>query len=464
MKNVSVQRCWRVFSAAWGVVLVVGCSAVPVVQNKSLPDEPSAMQEASAKPGTLKNRYSLKEFARRAKPSPVRIVMTFSGGGTRAAAMSYGVLRGLQQQSVPAWAGGGSLLKHVDVISSVSGGSFTAAYYGLYGEKGLDDFEKKFLRRNMRSELISAALSPQQLFSSIGRTDVVERIYADTIFQNATYGDLLRAGGPLVVINATDLAQGSNFAFLQEYFDLLCSDLSSFPLARAVTASSAVPVMFNPVVLGNYDSCSREDVDSYLQNVMRIAPKQALRFKAESLRSYLDKPQRPYIHLVDGGLTDNLGLRSISDLVDIAGGLRSFADILGIEHLTSPKHLLVIVVDASTDSNQSLDKTAASPSIEETLDAVTDVQLHRYNEETLDKARITLEQWQQELSTPEQAVKTYFVHLSFKDLDSKRRQYINQIPTTLALEKEQVDALISSATDLLQTNPQYRQFLQDVEQ
>ncbi|MBT0570750.1 patatin-like phospholipase family protein [Curvibacter sp. CHRR-16] len=462
MVNFSLQRGTVLTAVALCVALLAGCSAVPVVQNKSLPEESAPAQEASTKPTELKNRYSLMESAQRSKPSPVRILLAFSGGGTRASAMSYGVLRGLQQQEIPASVGGGSLLKRVEVISSVSGGSFTAAYYGLYGEKGFDDFEKKFLRRNVRSELVSAVFSPLQLFSSTGRTDVAERIYADTIFQNATYADMLRAGGPLVVINATDLSQGSNFAFLQEYFDLLCSDLSSFPVARAVTASSAVPVMFSPVVLRNYSGCSREDVDSYLQTVMHLTPKQSLRFKAESLRSYADKTERPYIHLVDGGLTDNLGVRAINDFVDVAGGMKAFANIVGIQQVPPPKHLLVIVVDASTENNQGLDKTAKAPTIEQTLDAVTDVQLHRYNEETLDKARVTLEQWKTDLATPEHPVNTYFIHLKFKDLDDKRRQYINQIPTTLALDKEQVDTLIGAAKDLLQSNPQYRQFLQDV--
>lgn len=471
--------------SALGLALVLaGCSAVPMVQNRAMPSAASATamplaansrtsaadldaapgvldQHASTRPTALQQRYSLMEMAQHMEESPVRVLLAFSGGGTRAAAMSYGLLRSLQVQPMPARVGGGSLLDQVDVISSVSGGSFTAAYYGLYGVKGLDDFEKKFLRRNLKSELISAAFSPLQLFSSVGRTDVAEQLYAQTLFPHATFADMRRAGGPLVVINATDLSRGVNFAFLQEYFDLLCSDLGSFPVARAVTASSAVPVMFTPVVLRNYKGCSQDELDAHLQTVVRLTPTQALRYRAESLRSYADKENHPYVHLVDGGITDNLGLRAINDFVDMAGGMKTFTTLIGKEQTTPPEQLLVIVVDASTSSATSLDKTIFAPSIEQTLDAVTDIQLHRYNDETLDKARVALKQWARELSTPTHTVKPYFVHLRFADLDAARRDYINQIPTSLALEKEQVDAILSAARDLLQANAQYRQFLQD---
>lgn len=466
-------RGQTVLAVLWLVagLVLAGCSAVPVVQNKALGHAASNTTlvnelgvddwPASTSTADAPERYSLMALAQRLQASPVRVLLAFSGGGTRAAAMSYGLLRSLQKQAMPPRMGGGTLLHRVDVISAVSGGSFTAAYYGLYGDQGLDDFEKKFLRRNFKNELIGAAFSPLQLFSSTGRTDVAVQIYAQTLFPNATFADLHRAGGPLIVINATDLARGVSFGFLQEYFDLLCSDLSSFPVARAVTASSAVPVVFTPVVLRNYKGCTADELDSYLRAVAQRTPTEALRYSAESLRSYADKENRPYVHLVDGGISDNLGLRAVNDFVDMVGGMKTLTTLIGKEQIPPPEQLLVIVVDASTSTATGLDKTPFAPSIEQTLDAVTDIQLHRYNDETLDKARAALKQWAADLSTPQHGVKTYFVHLRFADLEAKRRDYINQIPTSLALENEQVDAIVSATQDLLQTHTQYRQFLQD---
>ena len=55
-----------------------------------------------------------------------------SGGGKRSAAYSYGALKGMREVGVPGAYGQRSLLSSLDAISGVSGGSFTAAYYGLY--------------------------------------------------------------------------------------------------------------------------------------------------------------------------------------------------------------------------------------------------------------------------------------------------------------------------------------------
>ena len=61
------------------------------------------------------------------------VVLAFSGGGTRAAAFSYGVLEFLRRTEIVGPKGSRiRLLDEVDVITGVSGGSFTALAYGLY--------------------------------------------------------------------------------------------------------------------------------------------------------------------------------------------------------------------------------------------------------------------------------------------------------------------------------------------
>ncbi len=89
------------------------------------------------------------------------VILAFSGGGTRAAAFSYGLLEALQRVTYPG-AGGStrSLLEDVDVISSVSGGSFTAAHYALFGTAGFRQLEEEFLYRNIQGKLILKALAP----------------------------------------------------------------------------------------------------------------------------------------------------------------------------------------------------------------------------------------------------------------------------------------------------------------
>src|SRR6266508_4104917 len=89
------------------------------------------------------------------------IILAFSGGGTRAAAFSYGVLEFLRRTEVVGPKGNTArLLDQVDVITGVSGGSFTALAYGLYGDKLFDEYEQRFLKRNVQGEIIARAFSP----------------------------------------------------------------------------------------------------------------------------------------------------------------------------------------------------------------------------------------------------------------------------------------------------------------
>lgn len=152
------------------------------------------------------------------------------------------------------------LLDEVDLISSVSGGSFTAAYYGLYGDDIFRDYEKDFLRKSVQSSLINNLLSPRYwyhaMFSGINRTDMAVDYYNRTIFRDATFADIPLNKRPFIEINATDLSTGAHFSFAQGYFDVLCTDLSQFPVARAVTASSGVPMAFPPVTLKNHGCCA----------------------------------------------------------------------------------------------------------------------------------------------------------------------------------------------------------------
>ena len=97
------------------------------------------------------------------------------------------------------------------------------------------------------------------IFPFYDRTEMTIDYYDRKIFDRASFADLKKAGGPLIQINSTDISVSSRFTFIQPQFDLICSDLSPLEVARAVTASSAVPVAFAPIVLENFaGSCGYE--------------------------------------------------------------------------------------------------------------------------------------------------------------------------------------------------------------
>lgn len=434
-------------------VLCTGCTTYAVIDNQSSVSTNGAV------------RYGIAGFNQHHRNSDdVTIVVAFSGGGGRAAALAYGVMQGLRESNFQSQQSTRRLLDEVDMITSVSGGSFTAAYYGLYGERLFSDFENDFIRRDYQSEWLTGLANPLQWFSSRGRTDIASQIYEERLFKGATFADLHASEGPLIVINATDLGGGARFSFLQEYFDLLCSDLASYPIARAVTASSAVPIMLNPVVLKNHQGCINP-TQNYLQQIdsaemaeFQRAP--GLIDTVNALNRYQDKPLRPYIHLVDGGITDNLGLMALYEMVEIGGGIKPFVE--RIAGKPTPQ-LVIISVNASVKPAYAIEATNEIPSIDNTVSAVTDIQLHRYNAATIAVMKQALDRWSKELSDFWQPVDPYFIEISFDGVQQEQqRLLLNQIPTGLALTPEQADALIQAGRELLINHPEFQRLIQQL--
>jgi NTE family protein len=384
-------------------------------------------------------------------------MLAFSGGGTRAAALAYGVMLELRDTMVVIDGQQRRLLDEVDLISSVSGGSFTSAYYGLFGDRIFEDFEEVFLRRNVQGTLLRALFNPLRWFSSAGRTEMAVDLYEKTVFHNKTFADMQRQDGPMILINASDLGYGVRFSFIQEYFNLLCSDINSYPVARAVTASSAVPILFHPVVLRNYAGCGQSEL-AWLESARkRVIDNAELTQVVEGLETYGKKEQRPYAHFVDGGITDNLGLRAIYEIVEVSGGIQTF---LKSVDRRPPGRLVVISVNASTNPKPEMDKSNKQPSLEESIGAVSSAQLHRYNAATLELMDETLPRWAEDLSTPGRQVQSHFIQLGFNDIDRPDLlQFFNLIPTSFDLSDEQADKLIEAGRELIRSNPDFQSLL-----
>jgi len=390
------------------------------------------------------------------------IFMAFSGGGTRAAALSYGVLKELRDTQIDSEGKRLRLLDEVDSISSVSGGSFTAAYYGLFGDKVFTDYERVFLRQSIQGTLIRKLFNPiywwNSIFNGFDRTEMAIDYYNSHIFEGKTFADIQRNNynSPYIEINATDLAGGNRFSFIQGYFDVLCSDLSQFSVARAVTASSAVPVAFPTVVLKNYSGLCNPQT-SNLVRFLNQQDDQDPRMHDLKLRvnSYMDSQKRPYIHLVDGGISDNLGLRALTDRIMTLRGTDFFQKLRQV-----PKDALVILVNAEVKPERGIDKSADKPSVVDTIDALSDVQMDLYNDETKLLLGKKLTDFQAEFKAHGHDVKFYTAEVSFESVQAKTmKTYLNSLPTSLELSNEDVDVLINTASDLLRNQSGYRDFL-----
>jgi len=405
--------------------------------------------------------------AARRPPGKVLLLLAFSGGGTRAAALAYGVLQELRDTSIAVRGERKRLLDEIDAITSVSGGSFTAAYYGLRGERIFEDFEERFLRRDVEAQLVLSVLNPLnwfRMFSSFfDRTDLAVELYEKEIFERATFADLLAAGGPLLEINATDIAAHNHFTFVQRQFDLLCADLSSFPIARAVTASSAVPGLFSPLVLRNYAGTCGYQPPAWLAESLADRRSDPRRFHVASiLNGYLDAKQVPYVHLLDGGISDNIGLRVPLENVAVSGGPVARLEQL---HVEPPDRVFVIVVNAEVDPPASFELVAEAPGLEDVIGAVSSTQIGEYNFDTIELMRERLTDWAKTLppASDGRPVQAGLVTLSFGDIsDPHERGYFEDVPTSFTLSDETVDRLIAVARSLLREAPEFQELLRDL--
>jgi NTE family protein len=406
----------------------------------------------------------------------------FSGGGTRAAALSYGVLGELRETHPRALPPGRSLLGDVNLISAVSGGSLTAAYYCLYGDRIFQDFESRFLKRNVERDLILESLSPANWFrlgsSNFGRSDLAAEFYDRNLFGGATYADLMRRpGGPYLLINATDIGTGIRFGFTQDQFDLIYSDLSRFPLSRAVAASSAVPLLLSPVTLRNYSGIAGRVEPSWLPPAGGPGGPDALPSDYGSLlRSYLDGKNRPFIHLVDGGFSDDLGLRGFLEVSVVTGGLENMADFLQARHV---RRLVFIVVDATVDHAAGWSRQEATPSTFSTLGALGDSVARHDNTASIDVIRQKMTALRRASvekartaagipSIPDEGPGTepfgfYFVTLGLDDVkDPREREFLKTVPSNLDLPSSTVDRITAAGRLLLRQSPEFQRLLRDL--
>ncbi len=98
--------------------------------------------------------------------------------------------------------------------------------------------------------------------------------------------------------------------------------------------------------------------------------------------------------------------------------------------------------------------------MKETIGAVSNIQLRRYNADTLQLLDDKLKDWAHELSTPDRPIDVYFIKLSFSEIGhSESLRFFNLIPTSFDLSDEQVDKLTRAGRELLRNDLDFQRFL-----
>ena len=381
------------------------------------------------------------------------LVLAFSGGGTRAAAFAYGVLEELAATEVRFDGRSRALIDEVDSLSGVSGGSFTAAYFALHGRGIFDDFEQRFLQRDIQTALLARLLlwPPNwlRLFSPYwARSDLAAEYYDRVLFDGATYGDLQRRRAPFLQIHATDLTTGSPFAFIQEQFDYLCSELSSYPISRAVAASSAVPIVLSPITLRNYDGCGFEPPEAVRAAAERRHGLTRSYLNARNLLSYRERRRR-FVRLIDGVASDNLGVRGPFEAFSTGpprGSVRAPGNRV--------REVVLVIANAQTAPDAEWDRSDLLPSIAQIVDAATSAQVNRYNFETVELLRQTFARWNEVTHGWDPPLHHELIEVGFLGVpDEAERRYLNGLSTNFSLSDEATRRTRRAARTALRASP-----------
>jgi len=413
------------------------------------------------------------------------VLLSFSGGGTRAAAFAFGLMEELRNLEYSKPDGvKRKLLDDVEIISSVSGGSFTSAYYALFPGEFFTKFPDRFLYRNVEGALLLRVCNPYNWFRlaypDFSRIDMAEEYYNETIFERKTFAELVnrqRGSAPFLVLNATDIGITHRFEFTQDQFDLLCSDLSGVRVSRAVAASSNFPVAFPPMTMNiNKQNCGPLPVwiDAAMKdqglNRRKTDALAALSYRAEG---------RLYAHLLDGGISDNLGLRGPFQAVTTNDSAWSILNQINRKRL---KQLMVIAVNAKTTKHSDWDKTSKPPGITKVLGVVMNGPM---DDVSFDSVEMTENHfgYMKQLSDTVNACNNLlkecpavkprtnpittdftFTELSFDRIpDPRLRRCLQELPTSFYLPRETVDLLRVTAAQLLMTSDSFVKGMQELD-
>ncbi len=401
------------------------------------------------------------------------VALSFSGGGMRAAAFSYGVLRALDDIVVDQEPYRRTMVDNIRMISGVSGGSIVAAYFGYKGRDGYRDLDRRFLYQNPESVMRLSA-SPltlaRALSGGVNDRSSFARWLDANLFDHADFSRFRSPDAPTVWINASDIYQRTPFLFTYDTFAALCSDLDSVRISDAVAASAAFPVVFAPVVLqAKRSQCSYRQPDWLKRALADGEHSVRLQAYAQALDAYQRNANLNYIRLLDGGLTDNLG---ITGFVLERAAADSPHGPLSPDEAVKLRRFIFVVADSGRGQTETWARDNASLPIRKLLTAAIDTGMSASLRDEVDALRLAVARWREELIAYRcslssdrirrirgttagwncRDVQAIVEHLSFADLGPVRALELSAVPTRLSLPAGQVDSLVEAGREAVHRN------------
>jgi len=402
------------------------------------------------------------------------VALAFSGGGMRAAAWAYGALLALDSLVIDTVPYPRSLVDNVRTVAGTSGGAVTAAYLGYKGKRDYQDFRERFLYQNgeayMSTDFLPSTVITAAVAGGANDRNTFARWLDEKVFDQANFSVFRKPDRPIVWLTASDIYNNTPFLFTRDTFAALCSEIDNLKIADAVGASAAFPVAFTPVILQTPKADCHYQRPRWLQQALDAKnPSLRLQAYARALDSYQSNADLGFVRLLDGGLTDNLGITGLT--LERAKAETPHAP-LSPRQAVRLRNFLFIVTDAGVHTQYKWGISPVATRLDKVIVAASDTALAAATRSGFDAVDLALNQWQDALiryrcglSRSEvlklrgtlrqwdcRDVTVTTEHISFREANPDLFEQLNSVPTRLKLPREQVDLIIDAARDAVHRN------------
>lgn len=391
----------------------------------------------------------------RAAPGEDLIILALSGGGARAASFHLGVLQALRDAR---GRDGRALTDHIALVTSVSGGSVLAAYYGLHGDAGLDSFRGAYLDKTWNVRRPSSPMGLIGAFRGGLNGPAQLSDWLDREVYGGAHMDAM-TGGPRVILNASDIFNSTPFAFTPLFFNGICSDLARVRVGDAVAASMAAPVAFRPILVEAHPEACVGPPDWTARVLADRNQPETVRATARAFQNYrgIEPAEQRYLLLSDGGVIDNFGVTTLRVLqaAEPAPSPLTEAEVL------AARRIQVIVVNAEYLRAREIQRRGTDAiGAFEMLYAPADVATDAAKRAALDAYRASLPAYERELRAFRCAhgvarcedVSVSLDVITFRDMTETQYAALYDTPTDVTLPPATVDALIAGGRSALERN------------
>jgi NTE family protein len=209
-----------------------------------------------------------------------------------------------------------------------------------------------------------------------------------------------------------------------------------------------------------------------MEEALNGKDKQSKQYRlAAKYAKYLDREQKPYIHLYDGGLSDNLGIRVYLNLTAATGGAY---EALKFRGLGDTRRLMILVVNSQTELETKFEHNEKSLGLAQTISAASSIPLNGYTADSMALLRYLGQHMEQQIALQRCAdyeaqgkpmegckdIRASIVEVSFDRLpEEKDQKYLKHLPTSFRLKPEAVDKLRWAAKEILANSEEFQLFL-----